>query len=67
MERRRDDTIGLEAETEMMGRQGRPGSKQLAVLESVVAALESGEQVPNATVRRAREALRLLRHQFQAE
>jgi hypothetical protein len=71
MERTRDDAIGLEAETEaeteMIGRGGPPGSKQLAVLESVVAALESGKQVPKATVRRAREALRLLRHQVLAE
>jgi hypothetical protein len=66
MERGRDDTIGLEAETEMAGRQGPPGSKQLAVLESVLVALEGGDQVPKATVRRAREALRLLRHQLLA-
>ena len=64
MERGRDDTIGLEAQAEMIGREGLPGSKQLAVLESVIAALESGEHVPTATVRRAREALRLLRHRF---
>jgi hypothetical protein len=67
MERTRDDAIGLEAEAEMIGRQGPPGSKELAVVESVVAALESGKQVPKATVRRAREALRLLRHQVLGE
>jgi hypothetical protein len=63
MERGRDDTIVLEAAAEMIGREGLPGSKQLAVLESLVAALESGEPVPKATVRRAREALRSLHHQ----